>query len=85
MTSSTAWTTPRPSHRPIDPPTEERKELRVGPIRKVVVTCTCWEKVMSIFLSLLLCSARNLVSDDTVEQGRGQAADLYRRPNQVFV
>ena len=73
MTSSMACTTPSPSQRPIEPPTEERKELRVGPIRNVVVTCTCWEKVMSILIWLLLISARNLVSEDTVSQGRRQS------------
>ena len=56
MTSSMACTTPKPSHSPIEPPTEERKELKVGWTREVVVTFTRWLKVMARLLVVLVLS-----------------------------
>ena len=75
MSSSTTWTTPSPSHMPMDPPTEERRKLRVGCTREVVVTSTVSGMVMLITLSLLSHSARNLASVEVVVQGRGQSED----------
>ena len=37
-----------PSHRPTEPPTAERKELRLGFMKSVVVTWTEGENVMSM-------------------------------------
>jgi hypothetical protein len=45
---SAAWTAPSPSHRPTEPPTAERKELRVGFTKSVVVTWTEGENEMPI-------------------------------------
>ena len=56
MTSSMACTTPRPSHSPIEPPTEERKELKVGCTREVVVTSILWSNVMPMVLVLFFFS-----------------------------
>ena len=68
-----AWTNPSPSHRPIRPPIEEKKELRVGFTRKVVVTLRDGENFISILLLLDSLSVVYRVSVLVVVQGRGQS------------
>ena len=57
----------------ISNPTSDRKPLRVGSNKSVFVTFTFDEKLMSINVSSLLYSLRNLVWVLNVEHGRGQS------------
>ena len=75
MASSMTWTIPSPSHRPMEPPTSERKLARLNVRKSVLVTSTLLEKVRASVEKLLSSdlSKRCFVSVRVVVQGRGQS------------
>ena len=75
MTSSKAWTIPSPSHRPMEPPTSERKLASLNSGKSVLVTSTLLERVRRRVDKLqgLVLSEICFVSVVVVMQGRGQS------------
>ena len=71
------WTMPSPSHRPMEPPTSERKLTRLNSGKSVLVTSTLLLKVRRMVelleLRTLVLSKRCFVSVFVVVQGRGQS------------
>ena len=71
-TTSRNWMIPRPSQRPIAPPTSDMKKKGLNFTKSVEVVVTVSPKTISMIISFSNLSVRSLVVMLVVLQGKGQ-------------